>query len=192
MSMELKFSDEQMRNLEAVFSEFPQKARKAAAAAINKTANKAKTRIKRRVASAIGIGIKAVAARIRVIGAKESLVGIVRLFARGWPATQSSKPPQRGESMALSRDGEPQSLANTPFQQMMLNGHQGWMVRDGAKRIMAKGRYTGKRRQPIHQIYTDSPAGFLENSSSIAAEEVEAAANDLEKQLLSQIDRLLK
>lgn len=47
----------------------------------------------------------------------------------------------------------------------MASGHKGVFMREGPKRIASKGRYVGKKRQPIHEAFTASVASALGQAS---------------------------
>ena len=192
-TLEIKIDENQFKAIEKELGNLKYLAPKVAAGAINKTVAKGRTRIARRVASELGVSTRRVGNKVRAFKTNvRELVGKIRLYPFRIPMIFTKKTPTLGGLYALGQTEDPVVIQHTPFQQTMLSGHKGWFVRVDPKRTMQKGHYAGKVREPVKQIYSESPESLWRNAPGMASEELEAVADELEKQVASQLDRFLK
>jgi hypothetical protein len=58
------------------------------------------------------------------------------------------------------------SIINAAFIATMQSGHKGVFMRRGPKRIASKGRYAGKMRQPIYELFTATISSALAKNAA--------------------------
>ena len=192
-TIEIKIDEVKFREIEKELGNLKYLAPKVAAGAINKTVAKGRTRIARRVASELGVSSRRIGNKVRAFKTNvQQLVGKIRLYGFRLPMIFTKQQPIAGGTYALGQTEDPVPIQHTPFKQTMLSGHTGWFVRVDPARTMAKGHYAGKTRQPVKQIYSESPESLWRKAPGMASEELEKVADDLEKQIASQLDRYLK
>ena len=167
--------------------------------ALNDTARKSATAVRRQVAAELNIGVRALGSSsgknsrgmIRPMFATDTrLESRVRILNWNIPLIKTRTTPGKGEQFPLGKESTPVSLTNAPFKQTMHNGHVGWYARDPSnnKRTMTEGTYTGKKRVPIKQVFSQSPRYVFERMGGDA---MGNAGTMLHNELTRQINRYL-
>lgn len=193
MDLEIRISEPQWEELERGLRAVPAAIPKATVAAVNRTGQTGATRIRRRLAGVLGVGVRTLGRRVKWLRATwEKPYGKIRLAEYNLKAIESRQTPVRGQAYPLAKIANPVALQNTPFRQTMLSGHLGWFVRFGAPRPMSKGRYVGKVREPIKEVWVPGAASAWNQSPAVAAEELSQLRGVLQKNVESQISRYLK
>jgi len=198
IAIDLKPSNPQLKELREILTN-ERVLTRAVKNALNDTARKSATAIRRKVAAEMNVPIRTLGSStgkhahgmIRpLLATDQRLESRVRLLAFNIPLIKTRTTPHRGESFPLGKIGNGQSLDNSPFKQTMHSGHVGWYEREpGAdKRIMSAGTYEGKKRIPIKQIFAKSPRETFEQLQS---GDVAEANRELERQIKRQVARYL-
>jgi hypothetical protein len=68
---------------------------------------------------------------------------------------------QVGSGVSVEVTKGSRKIVRTAFIATMQSGHKGVFQREGPKQIMRRGRYAGKKRQPIHELFSASVASAL-------------------------------
>ncbi len=200
----LKLDERQWHHLQEELGEIPANVPKAAAAALNRTAATAATRIRRRLAGVLGMGVRTLGNQVKALKTdKEELTAKVRLYNFNFPLAKTKLKPSGPGPYLLSKEQEdPTPVQHAPFQVKLAQGHLGWFVRYGQKRLMTKGRYgpegkgkTWKKKQPMREpiveLFAPAPRKVWEDTPNLAQEELSALGAVLDKNLDSQIARFL-
>lgn len=189
----IQLNEAQIAELHRLLGEMPRNITRAEAAAINKTVATGATRIRRMLAAIAKMPVRKFGNRVRPIKTDEKqLVGRVRLLNFNIPMIETRQIPVRGGQYPLEKLDTVRTLGNATFKQAMRSGHVGWFVRFGAKRIMKSGRYAGKMRDPIKQVYAPAARKLWEDTPGLAADQLSQLGDVLDKNIASQVDRFLK
>lgn len=193
MNISVEISPEQYSELERLLADAPQNVDRAAAGAINRTVATGATRIRRELARISKMPVRKFGNRVRAIKTNpDQLSGRIRLLNFNIPMIDTRQIPVKGGNYPLEKLDLIRTLTNTPFVQKMKSGHEGWFVRFGPKRVMKNGRYAGKMREPIKQVFALAPRKLWEDTPGLAARQLSELGDVLEKNLASQVDRFLK
>jgi hypothetical protein len=185
----VSISEAQRAELADVLAGVKNGAAKASAAAINRTLTTGRSRIVRRVRAEVNIKAKDAreAVRIRKATAAGTPEGFIVLSKRPIPLYDfGAKPGKRGVSVKVRKRAGREVLRGT-FVAAMRSGHKGVFER---KLVGGPG---GRRvgRLPIVERHGPSLLGVFTGAPGVAAEELAAIGDVLQKNLASQVDRLL-
>jgi len=181
MSIEVKFDEKKLRELQRLLRSVPQELPGLMSKAINRTATSVKAEIARRISAKVKITQKAV---------KKGMV-IRKASRKRWFATVSvghkriplvyfgARQTKKGVSYRIEKSG-PRKFIKSAFKQTMpVSGHIGVFKRTGGNRL------------PIVQLLGPSPAGVFEGAAEIARQVIASSKKTLEKNIDSQVAFIL-
>lgn len=177
-------------------------------AAVNKTARGGATTLRRAIASEVGLpvgvlgsGDHGIIKPILSSNREENPTAAIRI-ANYNVALKQFKNVTLGPGMAAAygKQGDMDRTENFPFintgpyHPKAIAIGDNIFVRRGAARLMTKGRYAGTQtlRQPIFKLFGPSPRKAFEAAPAIAERVLSELGDELEKNVLSQIDRILE
>jgi hypothetical protein len=176
----------QLAQVESLLAHIKNGATRAISSAVNRTATTAAASTRRRLSPLMGLKLKDLKGRVRVVKPAKT-VAILRILDFNVKATARKKRPEQSEGFAFSTKGD--VFATMPanlFKQVMPgSGHEGYFVRsrfDEAEKT---------RRLPIQELHIPSPRKQWEAAPSVANEELQKARAGLHANVMSQVDRLL-
>jgi hypothetical protein len=154
--------------------------------AINKVLPRARTGFARAVRERITLAYGAVLERIAIRRATvQDLAGLIIITRKGVPLSEyKARWSLRSGVTVQVRKGAAAERFPESFTRTLSSGHKGVFRRRfvGGKRVP---------RLPIDQRYGPTVEGVVEGAPGLLEEQVELASEDLDRQIESQVDRLL-
>lgn len=185
-SISVKVEQRELDALLRELGEWPAEIPKASARAVNKTLGKVQTLVIGETAAVSGLKAKGVRKRMSILkafvkGSKVRLDASIRFYPQkiGLINKKGQRPPQSGNFYVGGKARTPTPIRHKSFRQTMKSGHVGYMVR------------TERQRQPIKELFTEGVIDALEKNPQVIANAAKLAAEDLPKQVMSQIDYVI-
>ena len=191
-----------LKEIQAVLDGIPRGLQKALARAINKVAVSLRYRLIKFVASRTDLRQKIVRRAFRLRraswGLLEALIRIrsgpiplLAFGARQKATGVSIRSPIPVATGAVERGRGEKGFIPHAFIARMPQGHQGVFIRQGPKRRMRSGRYAGKMRQPIRELFGPSILEIAEWDQRSWQSWMDQAGADLEAELDRQVEVLI-
>ncbi len=189
----LQLNEAQYALMRSLLVNVPKKFPDAMRNALNRTVDTGATRIRKAMSIISGIPVRKIGKRVKGVHANyRQSFALIRLFNYNFKMIDTKEVPVIGGRYPLAKEDDSWAIRHNPFKQVMLSKHEGWFVRHGTPRVMEKGRYIGKVRQPIKQIWARSPRKLWEEAPGLAEDQLSQLGPILTKNILSQIDRFTK
>jgi hypothetical protein len=188
--LKIEIDPKDKREVKELLASIPNGAAKALLAAVNKTAPTGKSMIAQKLGHEIGTGKTAILRHTFVnkatqghptatIKVKSRPINLIYFYAKKTATGIVAK--LAGQAKQFPHD----------FISPGLSGNRLVFERFGAKRKMTKGRYTGKMRQPLQAVPGMSAQELYVKTPGVAQEVYAELGTVLEKNVRSQVDRLL-
>ena len=191
---EMQVDPQELANLERVFADMPEKIDKILYRAINTAVGKMRTLVARAVRSSLpGLKIRDIRKRIWLVKANRRKLHAVLIGGKvGWPlidfgAVQTGKAPKPGGGVDVA------DLAMSiphAFIARMPSGHEGVFLRTGAKAIMSRGAFMGRRREPIKEQRSRDITEIVERTAAMP-EILQLGQATLSKRVVAEMELIL-
>ncbi len=180
-------NESQLRDLTETLAHVTNGVPRAISGAINKVLPKARTRFVKAVGDRITVPARAIRERVAIRKATPAnLEGFVTVTRRPIPLIEfKARQTKRGGVTVQVRKGTAREKFPDSFIATMTSGHTGVFRR----RFKGKGRVP---RLPIDERYGPTVLGIVTGAPGLLQHELVVATEDLQRQIGSQVDRLLQ
>jgi hypothetical protein len=160
----IKIDTSQIQRLQQLLHKLGDQAPTAIRRAVNWTGERAHTRVLRALQEQTGAKQKSIRKYLFKRPALPGRTIVYRIIARAPAISLKEFDPRQQRSGVKASPWRRRHLFPHTFISSAMGDHV--FVRHGAKRIMSKGRYAGKMRQPLHKLWGPSLANELVRNQS--------------------------
>ncbi len=174
-------------SVEKLFRQVGNQAPHAIRRAVNRVGDKARTLVTRTLAKQTGAKYGAVRKALSIKRANYSSLAY-RIMARGAHLSLKEFGPRQTRKVVSAAPWGKRRVFPHAFISTTLGGHV--FVRAGTRHVMARGRYAGKLRQPLHKMYGPALPNELTKAETAAAFLAQVRAQ-LAPEVARQIEAIL-